>query len=144
MKNILFLIFFIPFFSKGQESIKKELLRDAIILRDTIYVTQETSPNRYKLYSTKNMWNFLKLDTRTGRIWQVQYSMDAKKGDRVTVDLNTEDLTYVNDDKIDGRFELYPTENMYTFILLDKLRGFTWQAHWSIDPKERGIIYISN
>ena len=29
---------------------------------------------RYELYSTQNIWTFLKLDTRTGRIWQVQYS----------------------------------------------------------------------
>ena len=28
--------------------------------------------NRYKLYKTENVYNLLKLDTKTGKIWQVQ------------------------------------------------------------------------
>jgi hypothetical protein len=32
----------------------------------------------YKLFPTKNMWTFIKLDTRNGRMWQVQFSV---KGD---------------------------------------------------------------
>lgn len=34
---------------------------------------------RYKLYPTTNMWTFLKLDTRNGRIWQVQWSFEDDK-----------------------------------------------------------------
>lgn len=30
--------------------------------------------NRYKLYPTENIYNFLKLDTATGKIDQVQYT----------------------------------------------------------------------
>ena len=28
----------------------------------------------YKIFPTTNMWNFIKLDTRNGKMWQVQYS----------------------------------------------------------------------
>lgn len=27
----------------------------------------------YKLFPTENLWTFIKLDTRNGRMWQVQY-----------------------------------------------------------------------
>lgn len=37
--------------------------------------TQNTNV-RYRLFPTQNTWNFLKLDTITGRIWQVQWSME--------------------------------------------------------------------
>ena len=30
---------------------------------------------RYKMYKTDNMYNLLKLDTATGVVWQVQYSV---------------------------------------------------------------------
>ncbi|MEI6662551.1 MAG: hypothetical protein WCL01_10525 [Comamonadaceae bacterium] len=36
-----------------------------------------------------------------------------------------------------GRFTLYPTRNMYNFILLDQDVGRTWQIQWSTD-KEQG------
>lgn len=28
---------------------------------------------RYKLYPTQNIWTFIKVDTQTGQLWQVQY-----------------------------------------------------------------------
>lgn len=41
-----------------------------------------------------------------------------------------------------GRFELYPTQNMYNFILLDTETGRTWQAQWSTNYSNRGILEI--
>ena len=99
---------------------------------------QEAMP--YKLYPTNNMWTFLKLDTRNGKIWQVQFSV---KGDdyRFETPLNIVPLTFLNDKA--GRFELYPTQNMYNFILLDGVEGKIWQIQWSIDPKDQAIIPIN-
>ena len=37
-------------------------------------------------------------------------------------------------------FRLYPTENMYTFLLLDTLDGRVWQVQWSTQSNHRGII----
>jgi hypothetical protein len=39
-------------------------------------------------------------------------------------------------------FTLYPTQNIYTFILLDQLEGKIWQVQWSTDIKTRAIIPI--
>ena len=50
-------------------------LEDIYDIVDRSNITSEN----YKLYETSNMWTFLKLDTRTGRIWQVQYSTEGWK-----------------------------------------------------------------
>lgn len=93
----------------------------------------------FKLYPTSNMWTFIKLDTRSGRMWQVQFSV---KGDeyRFETPLNLKSLT--TDIATSGRFELYPTQNMYNFILLDSRDGRTWQIQWSIEPGNQAIIPI--
>lgn len=99
---------------------------------------QEIKENvRYKMFPTENIWTFLKLDTMSGKIWQVQYSIN--EGYRGEVELN--DKALVNgDDAENGRFTLYPTKNMYNFILLDQINGKMWQVQWSIDEENRMII----
>lgn len=42
-----------------------------------------------------------------------------------------------------GRFELYPTENTYNFILLDKDFGTTCQVQWGVESKDRLRVPIS-
>ena len=41
-----------------------------------------------------------------------------------------------------GRFFLYPTQNMYNFILLDQIDGRTWQVQWSTEKSQRGTWAI--
>ena len=87
----------------------------------------------YKLFPTTNMWVFLKLDTSQGLVRMVQYSMDEKN--RFEVPINYLPLAS-GTDAIPGRFNLYATQNMWTFILLDEVDGRTWQVQWSTDGKE--------
>lgn len=103
-------------------------------------VTQATDV-AYRLFPTSNMWNFLKLDTRTGRIWMVQYST---KGDasRFETILSIRELASKSDENI-GRFTLVPTSNMWNFILLDQKTGATYQVQWSTNYEERGIWPIN-
>lgn len=96
------------------------------------------NPNNFKLYKTQNMWMFLKLDTRNGKIWQVQYHTDPKK--RFEDILNVFSLQ-IDNKEIPGRFELYETTNIYNFILMDKLDGRTWQVQWG-SAEDRGIFPI--
>ena len=84
--------------------------------------------DRYKLYPTENIYNFLQLDTSTGKIDVVQWSLDDGKEGSVT--LNDEDLSL---DTGCGTFELYPTKNMYQFILLDKVTGRKWHVQWGFE-----------
>lgn len=101
--------------------------------------TDENAPNnRYKLYSTENIYTFLQLDTRTGKIKQVQWSLDEKK--EWSIALNDIDLTYgIAIGKDIDRFELYPTKNMYQFILLDKATGDKWHIQWGFEDAKRWV-----
>lgn len=92
----------------------------------------------YELYPTKNIYNFLKLNTKTGQISQVQYSM-KDDGSRCEVVVNAQPLA---DEMLSekGRFKLYSTENIYNFLLLDRNTGRVWQVQWHIDHDKRGIV----
>ena len=93
----------------------------------------------YRLFPTTNRWNFIKLNTRDGRMWQVQYSMENNQME-VPLSLTTR---VSSEDEKNGRFFLYPTENMWTFILLDQLDGRAWQVQWSTESKNRFVIPIN-
>jgi len=86
------------------------------------------------------MWTFIKLDTRNGRMWQVQF--DVQGDNRMETILNDKPLV-TSDKEAYGRFTLYATQNIFNFILLDKMDGGTWQVQWSIDENKRGIVPIS-
>ncbi len=93
----------------------------------------------FRLFPTTNMWTFLKLDTRNGLMWQVQYSLNSEN--RMVTYLNLDRLASLNEE-VKDRFTLYPTQNMYNFILLDQVNGKTWQVQWSTDYANRGISPI--
>ena len=92
---------------------------------------------RYELFPTENIWTFLKLDTQNGKIWQVQYSLDDSY--RGEIELNNKALIPDNAAE-NGRFTLYPTKNLYNFILLDQIDGKMWQVQWSTEAANRGMI----
>jgi hypothetical protein len=93
----------------------------------------------YRLFPTQNMWTFIKLNTRNGQMWQVQYSTS---GGQIEHPLSLTTRVSVLNEK-NGRFFLYPTQNMYNFILLDQLSGRVWQVQWSTKPEKRIVIEIN-
>lgn len=102
----------------------------------TIVAPTSTQTNNFVLYPTVNMYTFLKLDTRNGKIWQVQYSMDDNEFE---VSLNEYELA---SDGKPGRFALYPTTNNWTFLLLDTMSGTVWHVQWSQEASKRGLYQI--
>lgn len=91
---------------------------------------------RYKLYKTENTYILIKLDTATGRIWQIQYRMGST--DSMVVAIDDTSLLWSWEDEIPGRYQLYPTQNIHTFILLDTNKGYTYQVQWSTNgPNNR-------
>jgi hypothetical protein len=91
----------------------------------------------FRLFRTRNVFNFLKLDTRTGQVWQLQWS--TKADERFVNAINLKPLA---DGKKAGRFTLYPSSNIFTFILLDQEDGRQWQVQWSTERNERFIVEI--
>jgi hypothetical protein len=93
----------------------------------------------FRLFPTTNMWTFLKLDTRNGLMWQVQYSLNSEN--RMVTYLNLDRLASVNEE-VKDRFTLYPTTNIWTFLLLDQVEGTPYQVQWSTDPEKRFVNRI--
>ena len=94
----------------------------------------------YQLFPTKNYWTFIKLDTRNGKMWQVHFSVEE---DKKTGELTLSSIPLVEkEEEMNGRFTLYPTENMYNFLLLDQISGKVVQVQWSLDAKKRGIVSV--
>ena len=104
-------------------------------------LVQVSDIERYKLFPTQNLWTFIKLDTQTGQMWQLQYSVNDKS-ERLEYDLNPYPLITDKQEKVNGRFELYPTQNIYNFILLDQIDGKTWQVQWAIEEENRVVLPI--
>ena len=93
----------------------------------------------YRLFATKNMYTFIKLNTRNGQMWQVQWGTESKYQFENTLS----DISQVSkDDEMNGRFFLYPTTNIYHFILLDQIDGRVWQVQWSLEANERMVNRI--
>lgn len=97
----------------------------------------------FELYETQNIWTFIKLNTATGEIWQVQYTLSDDHPSLETV-LNDRPLIVTTNpnEKIPGRFSLYPTKNLYNYILLDQMDGRVWQVQWGFEPDIHLIIPI--
>lgn len=93
----------------------------------------------YRLFATRNRYTFIKLNTRNGIMSHVQWGT----GSFDHFEYKLWDIPMVNiDDEKNGRFFLYPTTNIYNFILLDQIDGRTWQVQWSTEEKNRMVLRI--
>jgi hypothetical protein len=133
MKTVFFTLAFVLFTSVsfGQNQTNPN---------NTVQQKKVSDNSIYQLFPTKNYWTFIKLDTRNGKMWQVQFSVSD---DNNTGELVLNSLPLVSEEKeVKGRFTLYPTENMYNFLLLDQIDGTVVQVQWSMDAKKRGIVSV--
>lgn len=98
---------------------------------DSKWIVSQSPIMPWRLFKTSNMWNYLQLNTSTGIIFLLQFDINGYNRGIVNI-INKDPL--VNDDAyIPGRFTLYPTDNIYTFILLDQINGNSWQVQWSFE-----------
>lgn len=131
----IIILFFLISFSAINVNGQVELDQQAINHNEQSYFI----PVTYRLYPTQNMRIFIKLNTRNGQMWLVQF--DVEDENRFETYLNILPLVE-NNNEADNRFTLYPTQNIWTFILLDQIDGRTWQVQWSFEPENRFVIPI--
>ena len=104
-------IFFIAFSAQCQE--KQSV---------NIQQKQVSENGIYQLFPTPNMYNFIKLNTRNGKMTQVQWGVE----DKFRFETTLSDISRVNlEEEKNGRFILYSTTNTYNLILLDQIDGRT-------------------
>ena len=114
------------------EEYKPFVLSDSLLAVFLEYFSQkmDMATPIYKLYKTENTYNLIKLNTATGQVWQVQYGMNDD-ATAMEVPINDNSLLWRGEKPLAGRYELYPTNNMYTFILVDTRLGYCYQVQWS-------------
>jgi hypothetical protein len=96
---------------------------------------------KYRLFKTENLHIFIKLNTCDGTMTMVQFSTNSAS-ERMEVPLNEVPYAYGEDAK-PGRFYLYPTDNIWTFILLDQEDGRLWQIQWGTSRDRIFILRIN-
>ena len=106
-----------------------------VFAEDSVSEPTQNPSARYRLFRTQNIYTLLKLDTRTGKIWQVQWGKD---NERIVAIISLKVLASGKE----GRFTLYPTSNIYTFLLLDQESGDTWQVQWGQDELHRVVVPV--
>jgi hypothetical protein len=88
----------------------------------------------YKFFQTDNINNQLRLNTKTGELYQIQTDGQTFLVRQATTP----------DDEIPNRYSLYKTKNMWTYILLDTFTGKLWQCQYSIKGNEYRSSWIIN
>ena len=107
---------------------------------DLLHQVNENDIRTYRVFPTENMWYFIKLNTRTGEMWQIEF--DQNKTEQLEIPLTSLAL----DDKqeeIDNRFTLYPTIDNSTFLLLDQMNGKMWKLNWDTKPEKNVIVSLN-
>ena len=132
MKKVLLLLLInvFTFTASAQSDIPYQLATSSIPNKDA----------KFLLFPTKNIHIYLKLNTRTGEIYMVQYSTNNEQTE-IKLDSYLYPLVDKNEES-NGRFFLYPTTNIYNFILLDQIDGRVWQVQWHTDKDSRIILRI--
>ena len=97
---------------------------------DSIRARVKTDPLQnidaaFRLFESQNIWNFLLLDTRDGRVWQFQYGAHDRE---FKLPMNSVSLIASDVESRVGRFTLYPTFKMWNFLLLDQDTGTVWRC----------------
>ena len=166
MKRILFtlvsLLMFYPVFAQSSRGVEYVADKDTIssadiaikrILENTyeqigvldalerrLIRLERVSAPHYKLYPTENNWTFLELDTSFGVVYHVQWSLKDNDG-RYTIGY-ANNVDEPSENYYPGRFELYPTSNMFNFLLLDGRTGQVFQVQWNTEREKEGIWEI--
>lgn len=123
---------------------------------------------RYKLYPTENINIFLKLDTSTGLMWTVQKASSDVEGQESPINIfqiayeQWEIDTLNAREGVDwealnqysgyeeplvgqiGRFKLYPTQNIFNFLLQDVINGDTYQVQWGFNFLDNQLFKIED
>ena len=96
----------------------------------------------YRIYRTDNMWNQLLLDTRNGIMWQIAYGIE-EQATKARIPINEKPLANGKNACV-GRFTLYPTDNMWTFLLLDQVDGRVWQCQFGTEAGRQMILALED
>lgn len=95
----------------------------------------------YRVFPTTNINTLLVLGTADGRLYQVHPGIGENALEGVQT-LNARDLSPDGEPKTPNRFTLYPTKNIFSFLLVDQINGKFWRIQWNYDENKRFIRWL--
>lgn len=101
-------------------------MKKLLLIIVTLCLSLTSYAQTYKFYQTQNIHNQLRLNTKTGEVYQMQ-----DDGQRFLVK-----YAETTDNNNANRYVLFETKNMWTFILLDRYTGKLWQCQYSVEGPE--------
>ena len=161
--RLLFILLFVPLISFGQEDIERfkvyettniytSLLLDSangqiwqlqIGIGDTDRLKTVLSDFKY----AKSMEDITESVESNFEYWEETYN--SKPDSIVSIEDKAYWKPYTFEERLsnkydnieqNGRFKLYPTENMYNFIMVDVINGRNWQVQWSNTENKRLVV----
>lgn len=110
-------------------------------IQNNLYQVNENYIKTYRIFPTINISYFIKLNTRTGQMWQIKF--DRRKTNQLEIPLSNLSLVE-NQEEQDNRFALYSTQDSWKFLLLDQVSGKIWQVDWGMKPDKNKISAVNN
>ncbi len=167
MKNLVFILLF-PAFLFAQEDIERFKVYETTntytsLLLDTangqiwqlqIGLGKTSTEDRFKTvlsdfkYALSND-DITKSVTSNFEYWEETYN--SKPDSIVSIEDKKRLKPYTFEERLslkfdnieqNGRFKLYPTGNMFNFIMVDVINGRSWQVQWSTKKDERLVFRI--
>jgi len=164
MRKLLFLLLFIPFVFFSQEDIERYKVYETTNIYTSLLLDSATgliwqlqigigdSSSRMKSVLSdyeyaETLEDITEAYNEAYKSWEETYN---SKADSI---VSVEDKEYYKPYTLkyrlenfsvqkNGRFKLYPTGNIYNFIMVDVIDGRTWQVQWNIDDNKRLVYRI--
>ena len=127
------------------------------VLIPLLSFAQECKIPKYKVYPTENKEVSLKLDSATGEVWQVKIGIETGEEVATKIDFISNKTASTFEKVTDfsdimknfrvaqnGRFELFPTDNIHEFLMVDTILGTTYQVQWHDQQEKRLISAITD
>ena len=96
----------------------------------------------YRLFNTTNVNTLIVLETSTGKLYQIHPGI-GENSVMGYYPINEKDLTPEGSESESNRFTLYPTPNIYSFVLVDQLVGRFWRVKWNYEYEKRFIQQLT-
>ena len=159
MKKLLLILLCVPMIGVGQEDIERYKVYDTTnsynsLLLDSatgqiwqlqIGLDDDASQLKYVLSDVKYANTLEHYTQKYNEDMQFWAENDNSKADSI---VSAEDKEYYKpmalEDRLswnkiakNGRFKLYPTNNIFNFIMVDVIDGDTYQVQWNVDKEKR-------
>ena len=164
MGKLLFLLVFIPLVSFGQEDIERYKVYETTNLYTSLLLDTATGQiwqlqigltykgSKSDVDQLKTVLSDYKYAESVEEI--TEYHNERMKYQEETYNSKADSIVSVEDKEYykpytlkymlenfsvqkNGRFKLYPTGNMYNFIMVDVIDGRSWQVQWNNDKNKR-------